>query len=92
MFIIEDEWHAEPLDGQFETREQAIDELRRVAAIPWNEAPNRAPCTSWMTCGRRYELIEYDDTASSWTQISRAFAMEISGDGVRCAEASNPEA
>ena len=61
MFVIEDELHADQLDGQFQTRQQAIAELQRVAAIPWNEDPNRAPCRSWPTCGRRYELIEYDE-------------------------------
>jgi hypothetical protein len=83
MFLIEDEWHAEPLDGRFETRAQAIGELRRIASIPWNEPPNRAPCTSWMTCGRRYELIEYDETTLSWTELSRVTILEISADGVK---------
>ena len=82
MFLIEDEWHAEE-HARFDTREQAIDELRRLATIPWNEAPNRAPSTSWMTCGRRYDLIEYDATTSPWTQLSRAFILEISAEGVR---------
>ena len=29
-----------------------------------NVKPNRASCTNWLNCGRRYELIEYDDTTS----------------------------
>lgn len=45
MYAIEDEIHAEP-HGEFSTRDQAIEELKRRAAIPWNEAPNVAPCMS----------------------------------------------
>jgi hypothetical protein len=43
MFVIVDEAHAERQEGQFQTQPQAIVELQRRAAIPWNEKPNRAP-------------------------------------------------
>lgn len=83
MFVIEDEAHAEPQEGQFRTREQAIAELERRAAIPWNDAPNRAPCTNWLNCGRLYELVEYDDTTNTWKELSRTLILEISAAGVR---------
>ena len=83
MFVIEDEAHAERQEGQFQTRQQAIVELQRRAAIPWNEKPNRAPCTSWLNCGRRYELVEYDDTALPWKELSRNLILEISAAGAR---------
>ena len=79
MFVIEDELHAEWQEGLFETRQLAISELRRRAAISWNEEPNRAPCTSWSTCGRQYVLIEYDDSK----ELTRELILEISSTGVR---------
>jgi hypothetical protein len=82
MFVIEDEAHAEP-QGRFQTREQAIAELQRRATIPWNEEPNRAPCTNWRNCGRRYELAEYDDTVSPWRELSRSLILQISAAGVK---------
>jgi hypothetical protein len=52
MFVIEDEAHADQF-GEYISFEDAIAELRRLSATPWDEAPNVAPCTSWRTCGRR---------------------------------------
>lgn len=75
--------HAEPQEGQFRTREQAFAELERRAAIPWNEPPNRAPCTNSLNCGRRYELVEYDDSAPTWKELTRTLTLEISAAGVR---------
>jgi hypothetical protein len=51
MFIIEDAIHAD-WHGQFADFAAAIAELKRLSAIPWDEPPNCAPCTSWPTCGR----------------------------------------
>ncbi len=84
MFIIEDELHAEP-QGQFQDMEQAISELRRRAQIPWNQGPNLAPCTSWKTCGRVYEVIEYDDAVIPWEELRRIKVLEVSAAGVRWA-------
>ena len=81
MFVIEDEAHAEP-QGQFQSRADALAELRRRAAIPWDQVPNVAPCTSWKTCGRHYELIEYDDSIDPWRELSRIHALEISVRGI----------
>lgn len=62
MFVIEDEWHAEWV-GEYVSREEAHAELRRLAKLPWDEAPNACPCMSWRTCGRRYHIIEFDTSA-----------------------------
>jgi hypothetical protein len=83
MFVIEDEAHAEPQEGQFQTRQQAIAELQRRAAIPWDEEPNRAPCTNWINCGRRYELVEFDETTSPRKELSRKLILDISAAAVR---------
>ena len=85
MFVIEDEAHAEPQEGLFQTRQQAVAELQRRAAVPWDEEPNRAPCTNWVNCGRRYELVEYDDTVLPWKELSRNLILNISAAGVRWA-------
>jgi hypothetical protein len=84
MFVIEDELHAEP-QGEFETFESALAELRRRALIPWDQSPNCAPCLSWQTCGRSYDIIEYDSTGQPWQQIRRVQVLKIAADGVQWA-------
>jgi hypothetical protein len=90
MFIIEDELHAEWQDGQFATLEDAISELRRRASIPWNMEPNRAPCMSWSTCGRRYEVIELDISHSPWRELQRIAVLEISAKGAEWSAGFEP--
>ena len=82
IIIIEDERHAEP-QGEFASIEHAIAELKRRAKIPWDQDPNRAPCMSWQTCGRTYEVIEYDDAHTPWTEVRRLPALEVSASGVK---------
>jgi hypothetical protein len=82
IFVIEDEAHAER-HGRFQTRPQAIAELRRRAAIPWDEEPNRAPCIGWRKCGRRYELVEYDQSNLPWKAVSRTLILKVSAAGVK---------
>ena len=82
MFVIEDEAHAEPQEGRFRTREEAIVELERRASIPWNEKPNCAPCTNWRNCGRRYEIVEYNEAVTPWAELSREFILAVSAKGV----------
>ena len=65
MFIIEDELHTEPV-GEFGSKIDALNELHRLAKLPWHKAPNVCPCASWKTCARSYHLIEYD---TSWTPL-----------------------
>lgn len=45
MFVIKDEKHADFV-GEFDSREDAIVELRRFAETPWDQEPNVAPCTN----------------------------------------------
>jgi len=82
MFMIEDEIHAELQDGEFENRQDAMCELMRRARIHWDKKPNLAPCMSWKTCGRRYELVEYDRSVTPWKELSRSLILEISAEGV----------
>lgn len=78
MFVIEDEQHAEPQDGRFDSLADAVAELKRIASIPWDQPPNIAPCTSWRTCGRSYEVIEYDDSVRPWKELRRIPYLKIS--------------
>jgi hypothetical protein len=82
MFAIEDESHAEP-QGEFSSFEEALAELRRRAAMPWDQPPNVAPCSSWKTCGRNYEIIEYDTSHTPWRQLARFPILEVSAKGPR---------
>jgi hypothetical protein len=82
MFLIEDENHSEWI-AEFATRELAMAELRRLVDVPWDQAPNRAPCTSSRTCGRNYELIEYDDSREPWRELARSAVLKISATEVR---------
>ena len=84
MFAIEDEVHAEP-QGEYSTYEDAVAELRRRAAIPWDQRPNVAPCSSWKTCGRRYEVVKYDTTATPWRELERVLVLAVSAAGVEWA-------
>jgi hypothetical protein len=81
MFVIEDERHADQI-GTFSGEEDAMSELRRLAGVPWNQAPNAAPCTNSANCGRTYELVEYDTTQTPWRELSRTRALDVSAAGV----------
>ena len=89
MFIIEDEFHAEWQDGEFATLHDAISELKRRAKIPWDEEPNKAPCTNWRNCGRQYVVIEYDDSVSPWKEQSRIYILDIRAKGVKWLESAS---
>ena len=80
MFVIEDELHAEP-QGEFPTFDAAMAELRRRSTLPWDEEPNVAPCKSWKTCGRRYEVIEYDVSTTPRREVHRQAVLEVSASG-----------
>jgi hypothetical protein len=82
MFVLHDERHAELQDGEFTSLFEAMVELRRRSALPWNEEPNVAPCTSWQTCGRTYAVVEYDTTAVPWKVIQWHTMLEVTAAGV----------
>ena len=84
MFVIEDDIHAE-MHGQYSSFDEALDELRRRAGIPWDEAPNVAPCTNWKNCGRQYVVIEYDDSRRPWRELRRVLVLEVCAAGVKWA-------
>jgi len=83
--VIVENLHAEH-HGEFPDMAHAVAELKRRAAIPWDQPPNLAPCTSWRTCGRAYELIEYDDSEK---ELCRTLALEIRATGITWTLASD---
>lgn len=82
QFVIEDEAHGEP-QGPPTSFQEALAELRRRSTLPWDEPPNQAPCKSWKTCGRRYELVEYDTSTTPWSELSRKLYLELNANSVR---------
>jgi len=80
MFTIEDYRHGEA-GQEFATREEAIAELRRPAAMAWDEPPNRAPCSRWRNCGRSYVIVEYDQSRTPWRQLSAIPMLDVSSEG-----------
>jgi hypothetical protein len=77
-FVIEDEAHAERM-GKYASFDDAANELRRLAHLPWHKEPNAAPCLGWRTCGRSYQIVEYD--ASSGKQLRCTPALTVSAEG-----------
>ena len=80
MFVIEDELHAE-WQGEFTALSEALAELKARADIAWDMAPNVAPCTNWKSCGRAYEIIEYDSSTKPWKEVRRFAALNVSVSG-----------
>lgn len=79
-YCIEDELHAE-VHSEHATLQEAVAELEKLARIPWDADPNIAPCQSWRTCGRRYEIIKYETSTEPWRFVCRLPALEVSASG-----------
>lgn len=82
IFVLEDALDAESM-GKFDSFEAAWAEIRRLASLPWDAPPNVAPCQSWETCGRDYEIVECDTSCEPWEEIRRISAFEINAAGVK---------
>lgn len=80
-FIVEDQTHAESAGG-FQTIDEAWAQLRRLSRISWDEPPNVAPCQSWRTCGRDYEIIEYETSRQPWAELGRYAGLRIGANGL----------
>ena len=79
-FVIEDaihlDWHE-----SFASLDAALERVRRLARTPWSKPPNRAPCIGWETCGREWEILDYDVSETPWQLRARIPALAISRDG-----------
>ena len=83
MFIIEDEIHAEQQEGNFKTFEEALKTLKERAKIPFDQKPNKCPCTNWKDYGRQYQIIEYDADDIRWKEVDRQDIVTISAKGIK---------
>lgn len=81
MFIVEDSIHIDDF-GDFDSFAAAVNRLDELSRIPWDQPPNDAPCTSWRTCGRRYEITEYDTSTTPWRVLNRTPTLNVSASGV----------
>jgi len=81
MMRIEDAIHCESHQGKYSSFDDAIAELKRREWIRWDSEPNRAPCTSWNTCGRKYEIVEYDDSSIPWKRLRSLLVLSVSSVG-----------
>ncbi len=85
MFVIEDTAHCESF-GRYESFELALDEIKRLATIPWNKKPIKAPCSEWKNCGRFFEIVEYDMSVTPWICKGRKAVLESTSKGLCWAE------
>jgi len=81
-FELRDHLHDET-HGHFGSRNEAIAEAARLAALPWNQTPNLAPCARWDSCGRKLlEVGMVSVNAPSQTQPELPFGgVKASGVG-----------
>jgi len=56
-----------------------------VTLSSWNQPPNLAPCASWESCGRNYEVVEFDTSGGSRSVLGVTPVVSIDRDGVRWA-------
>jgi hypothetical protein len=82
MFIIYDELHAEFISDEFDNINAAFSELQKLARIPFENEPNKPPCTSWRKCKRKYYIHEYDDSQMPWNLLAKAYALKVSASEV----------
>ena len=84
VFDLFDTIHLEmdPRRDQFESFAEALIEILRRADLPWDQYPNRAPCRGWATCGREYEIREYETGVDPWKLIRAVPVVYVSAAGV----------
>ena len=58
--------------------------------MPWDQRPNRAPCTSWRTCGRKWVLAEFGESPEDWKELEHIW-VRVSAAGVTWADGVMPE-
>lgn len=75
-FVITDQIHDEDF-GTFDSFDEAVLELKKIADIPWNKEPNLSLCESQETCGREYEIVEYNTESEPWQHIKTTPALSV---------------
>ena len=79
-FVLEDDIHAEYI-AEFDTFDSALKKAEELAALPWDDEQNKCPCSSWKTCERQYDIVEFQVIGDNWGEINRTEVFKISSAG-----------
>lgn len=69
VYQLEDEFHCESLPGEFSSYEEALEEIKRIVALPFGVRPNNPPSTTGIQCQRDYIINKYSASASGELQF-----------------------
>lgn len=83
--FIEDRFHCDRI-AECDSFDAAIERLKQIAQLSWDQTPNRAPCRSWRTCGREYQVIEFDDSAAPWKVVRAVPVLRVSASSIEWSE------
>jgi hypothetical protein len=81
-FGIFEDIHCESL-GDYVDLEEALAEIERLRERRGMRLPIKAPCKNWKTCGRRYEVFEYDPSKPPPNLVCPVLTLKISAKGVK---------
>lgn len=76
-YLIEDNVHA-IIEWEYNTYNEALNELKRRSNLSWDNEINVAPCISWKTCSKLYVIKKYDTKNTPYKLISEEEILEIS--------------
>lgn len=79
-YVIDDDLHYD-LHIRFERFDDAVTEIRRRMALPWDDEENQASCIDWETCERQYWIFEYDDSSGTGYEVRKLHVATISAEG-----------
>lgn len=82
VILIQDDRHAELQKTEYRTFQEAVEELKTCAAIPFDQPPNRCPCTGWRTCGREYSIQEFEKSGPPWRLLRYVPVVKVLKAGV----------
>jgi len=80
-YVVDDDLHYD-LSLRFATFAEALAEIRRLAALPWDDEDAQAPCIDWETCERHYVNYEYDDSKGRAEEVRQMPVATVSAQGV----------
>lgn len=83
VYQLEDEFHAELLPGEFASYETAVQEVRRIVAMPFGMRPNSPPCSDAAQCQRDYVARKYRiDPTGQWHFVEDVLVATSTAAGV----------
>ncbi len=70
LFQIYDLKHSDVV-GSYNSLDESIAMLRKLAVLPWDEEPNRCPCKQWKRCSKQYEIRVFDISNEQWQLLKK---------------------